>query len=60
MPETAPTTEMRVGVTIKDGQIVAEWWTPDIADLLCLMCRECEGWRKTPPLDCEVASRYCG
>lgn len=49
------------------GEIIVEWWTPEVATLVCLLkptkqCKDCKGWIKVTEknIDCPMSSRYCG
>jgi hypothetical protein len=49
-------------------EITLEWWTPEGAELVCSLCKECRGWewRKENPIEalelppCPIASIWCG
>jgi hypothetical protein len=51
-----------------DGRVILEWWTPEGADFVCSLCKECKGWRERaenlaynlslPP--CPISSWLCG
>ena len=49
-----------ISIYVEGDEIEAEWWTEDIADLLCDLCSLCSGWRIDPPIGCVIASRWCG
>jgi hypothetical protein len=44
------------------GTASAEWWTPEVASLLCALCGRCAGWWETDerPLDCLNGNPWCG
>lgn len=55
-----------IEVTIENGVITIDWWTPEVGDLICDLCGECVGWREKGFLTtgvvntCPHANPYCG
>jgi hypothetical protein len=43
------------------GEVRAEWWTKDLADLFCEICRACPGWNHPEKkIDCVTGNPWCG
>jgi hypothetical protein len=57
-----------IEITVENGEIVVDWWTPESGDLICDICGKCEGWRKVQENwfksgsvnTCPHANPYCG
>ena len=55
-----------INITVENGEIVVDWWTPEAGDLICDLCGECVGWREVGFLKtgvantCPHANPYCG
>ena len=44
-----------------DGSIIAEWWTPELGDIVCMICNGCKGWRsEEKDLKCWNGNQWCG
>jgi|GEM_PF-4942454 len=47
-----------IKLRFEDGQVISDWWTPEVKELFCALCKE-DGQDK----DCEVcltANPWCG
>ena len=52
----------KIVITItKEGQVISDWWSPELANILCGMCKKCKGWDSgEKPLDCVTGNKWCG
>ncbi|MEW6443186.1 MAG: hypothetical protein AB1640_19790 [bacterium] len=50
-----------IEIELTTDAVWAEWWTPEIAPVLCALCGKCPGWESTEkPLECVNGNPWCG
>jgi len=50
-----------IEIEFTDETAVADWWTREIAPILCALCCRCPGWESEQrPLDCANGNPWCG
>ena len=57
-----------IEITIENGYYTVNWWTPESGDLICDLCGDCAGWRKSREdwlkngvvNTCPHANPFCG
>jgi hypothetical protein len=53
-------TEIKITID-ETGTVSSDWWTPEQAEVICLACQECEGWKTANrKLDCTAGNQWCG